>query len=81
MLNSNTLDAIITAKKAYDNALKNRVGITDKKLTLSNILISHAEEIIETALDAEHLMKKSIEDGKKITKLEAEIKKTSKASE
>lgn len=75
MIDFNTLDSLKMAKKNYDNALKTRIGIADKKQVLTNILLSHAEELIETALDAEDLMKRSVEDKKKISKLEAEIKK------
>lgn len=75
MIDFNTLDTLKMAKKNYDNALKTRIGIADKKQVLTNILLSHAEELIETALDAEDLMKRSVEDKKKISKLEAEIKK------
>ena len=75
MIDFNTRDSLKMAQKNYDNALKTRIGIADKKQVLTNILLSHAEELIETALDAEDLMKRSVEDKKKISKLEAEIKK------
>lgn len=75
MIDSKTLSTLRDAKAHYDTAVKRNLGVANKKQALTNILLTHAEELIETALDAEYLMKKSTETNKKIADLEAQISK------
>ena len=75
MVETKILTALRDAKANYDAAVKRNLGVSVKKQTLTNILLTHAGELIETALDAEYLMKKNAENNKKISDLEAQIAK------
>ena len=73
MIESSTLTALRDAKAHYDAAVKANMNAAAKKQTLQNILLSHAGELIESALDAEYLLKKKIEGDKEIATLKKKI--------
>lgn len=73
MMESKTLTALRDAKANYDSAVKANMNVAAKKQVLVNILVSHAGELIETALDAENLLQKNIEDRREIAKLKKQI--------
>ena len=73
MMESKTLTALRDAKANYDPAVKANMNVATKKQTLLNILLSHADELIESALDAEYLLKKKIENDKEISSLKKRI--------
>lgn len=72
MIETNVLNALRDAKVNYDAAVRSNMNVTAKRQILTNILLSHAGELIDTALDAENFMKKDIENKREI----AELKKT-----
>lgn len=69
MIETNVMNALRDAKTAYDAAVKSNMNISAKKQVLTNILLSHAGELIETALEAEDLIKKEIENKREIAAL------------
>lgn len=73
MIESKTLTALRDAKAHYDSAVKTNMNVAAKKQALLNILMSHAGELIETALDAENMLQKSFEDKREIAKLKKQI--------
>ena len=73
MIESTALTALRDAKANYDSAVKANMNVAAKKQTLLNILLSHADELIESALDAEYLLKKKIENEKEIASLKKQI--------
>lgn len=72
MIETNVLNALRDAKVNYDAAVRSNMNVTAKRQILMNILLSHAGELIDTALDAENFMKKDIENKREI----AELRKT-----
>ena len=74
MMDAKLIGIMKTAAAQYELAKKNNMGVSDKKQALCNILLSHVNEIVDTALDAEFLMKKSREDAAKIAELQDKIK-------
>ena len=72
MIETNVLNALRDAKVNYDAAVRSNMNVTAKRQILTNILLSHAGELIDTALDAENFMKKEIENKREI----AELRKT-----
>lgn len=72
MIETNVLNALRDAKVNYDAAVRSNMNVTAKRQILTNILLSHAGDLIDTALDAENFMKKDIENKREI----AELRKT-----
>lgn len=75
MMNHETIAEIKDAKAAYESALKSKFAVEAKKRTYMNLLMNHAEELLETALDAEYLLSKKAEAEKEAKRLAAELKK------
>lgn len=73
MIETTVLTALRDAKAHYDSAVKTNMNVAAKKQVLVNILLSHAGDLIDTALDAEFLLKKNREDGREIAKLKKQI--------
>lgn len=73
MIETTVLTALRDAKAHYDSAVKTNMNVAAKKQVLVNILLSHAGDLIDTALDAEFLLKKTHEDGREIAKLKKQI--------
>lgn len=73
MVESSVLSVLQSANTDYKYAVKANINIAAKKQTLINILFSHADELINAALEAEDLLKKKIERDKEIAKLKKRI--------
>lgn len=73
MIETAVLTALRDAKAHYDSAVKSNMNVAAKKQSLQNILLSHAGELIETALDAEYLFKKKLECEKENADLKKRI--------
>lgn len=69
MIENTVLNALRDAKANYDSAVKANMNVAAKKQVLINILLSHTNDLIEAALDAEYLLKKKIECEKEIANL------------
>lgn len=73
MITKETLSSLKTAKAQYDYARRNNVGVTAKRQALCNILLTHCDDLIETAMDAQYLLKTTTENNKLIGQLRKEI--------
>lgn len=73
MIESKTLTSLRDAKANYDSAVRTNMNVNAKKQILQNILLTHAGELIETALDVEDLLKKQMENTKTIAELKKQI--------
>ena len=72
-MESKTLTSLRDAKAAYDSAVRTNMNVSAKKQALVNILLSHATELIESALDVEDLLKKKMEGDKEIARLKKKL--------
>lgn len=73
MIDNTSLSNVRDAKIRYYNALKNGMGIQDKRQAYVNTLLNNADALIETALDVEDLLKQRTADKKKIAELQKKI--------
>ena len=80
MMNVNLINTIKLARDQYESARKANMGVADKKQALSNILLSHVDEIIDTALDADFLMKKKAEAEGRAFELQKKLDELTKDS-
>lgn len=74
MMNRDTVNVIVGAVEKYNAAVRDRMGIDLRRRELTNILLSHADEIVDVIRDADDLMNQLMTAQKKLAQMESQAK-------
>lgn len=74
MMNRDTVNVIIGAVEKYNVAVRERMAVDLRRRELTNILLNHADEIVDVIRDADDLMNQLMTAQKKLAQMESQAK-------
>ena len=74
MMNRDAANVVIGAVEKYNAAVRDRMGVELRRKELVNILLSHANEIVDVIRDADDLMSQLMTAQKKLAQMESQAK-------